>query len=357
MQDNQLPWIEPDQNPWRLPLLDLRPITQTMIASSKDPVFAENALSYAAEDGIVFWNRIPEGKMNSKVNLSYKIDGKLEAGVLFSPDCMEHKWAIFFDGENIIVVRSWLRELVFLAKTEQKDNVLTVHEIRGQISDSDAPKFIAALFNFLILSHCLSEVVPAPLPAGFENDTENAAYWAFSLFGNMAFVGSFDENLLPKSTGTLRSRTLFHIAAAKSDPAAIEKYINQGFNINAIAGDGLRPLHWSSYADGVVAMKMLIDNGADLNLPSLDGTTVLMQAVEANKLEQVEFLLKSGALVNLVDERGFSALHRAAEMGHIDIVKILLHYSADKNIKVDSHTALSLAMMNKHKEIVDLLKV
>jgi ankyrin repeat protein len=104
-------------------------------------------------------------------------------------------------------------------------------------------------------------------------------------------------------------------------------------------------------------MKMLIDNGADLNLPSLDGTTVLMQAVEANKLGQVEFLLKSGALVNLVDERGFSALHRAAEMGHIDIVKILLHYSADKNIKVDSHTALSLAMMNKHKEIVELLKV
>jgi hypothetical protein len=355
MQDNQLPWIEPDQNPWQLPLLDLRPITQTMIASSKDPVFAENALSYAAEDGLVFWNRIPEGKINSKINLSYKIDEKLEAGVLFSPDCMEHKWAIFFDGENIIVVRSWLRELVFLAKTEQKDNVLTVHEIMGQISDSDTPNFIAALFNFLILSHCLSEVVPAPLPVGLENDTENAAYWAFSLFGNLAFVGSFDKNLLPVSTATLRSHTLLHIAAAKSDLTAIEKYINQGFNINAIAGDGLSPLHWSSYAEGVVAMKMLIDNGADLNLPSLDGTTVLMQAVEANKSEQVEFLLMSGALVNLVDERGFSALHRAAEMGHTEIVKILLQYSADKSIKVDSHTALSLAMMNKHKEIVDLL--
>ena len=356
MQDNQLPWIEANQNPWQLPLLDLRPITQTMIASSKDPVFAENALSYAAEDGLVFWDEKPSGEMTTAVNLSYKIDEKLEAGVLFSPECMEHKWAVFFDGENIIVVRSWLREPVFLAKTEQHDNVLTVTEIRGQLTENDSKNFIAAVFNFIILSHCLSELVPAPLPAELENDTEHAAYWAFSLYGNMAYVGSFDENLLPASTATLRSHTLLHIAAAKSDLTAIEKYINQGLGINAIAGDGLRPLHWSSYDEGVVAMKMLIDKGADVNLPSLDGTTVLMQAVEANKSEQVELLLMSGALANVVDERGFSALHRAAEMGHTEIVKILLHYSADKNIKADSHTALSLAMVNKHNEIVELLK-
>ena len=78
-----------------------------MISSSNDPVFAENALSYAAEDGQVFWGMKPGNKKRSLVDLKYAIDGKLHPGVLFSPDCMEHKWAIFYDGLYIIVVRSW----------------------------------------------------------------------------------------------------------------------------------------------------------------------------------------------------------------------------------------------------------
>ena len=56
-EEQQLNWFEAAQNSWNIRLLDLRPITQVMISSSNDPFFAENALSYAAEDGQVFWGQ------------------------------------------------------------------------------------------------------------------------------------------------------------------------------------------------------------------------------------------------------------------------------------------------------------
>ena len=355
-EENQLPWIESTQNPWNIRLLDLRPITQVMISSSNDPVFAENALSFAAEDGQVFWGKEPENRNSTLVNLKYCIDRKLEPGVLFSPDCMEHKWAIFYDGLYIIVVRSWLKEVVFRAKTTQESNILTVSKIEGRIGEGDSEAFTATIFNFLILSHCLDAVVPAPLPSGLEEDTENAAYWAFSLYGKMAYVGTFDENLLAQSSAVLRTNSLLHIAAAKSDLAGIEKYITEGIEINCLSGDGLCPLHWSTYPENCDAMKNLINLGADVNAKSLDGTTALMLAVEDKKENHVLMLLKSGAAVNEVDYRGFSALHRAAEMGLAQIVQLLLDYGANKKLYADSHTALSLAIMNKHSEITELLK-
>ena len=332
-EEQQLNWFEATQNPWNIRLLDLRPITQVMISSSNDPVFAENALSYAAEDGQAFWDKESGNKKRISVDLKYAIDGKLQPGVLFSPDCMEHKWAIFYDGLYIIVVRSWLKEVVFRAKTSQEDDVLTVSEIEGCVGEEDTEAFTMAIFNFLILSHCLDVVAPAPLPGTLENDTENAAYWAFSLYGKMAYVGTFDEKFWPQHHTSLRTHSLLHIAVAKSKLEAIEKYILEGIDINCFAGDGLCPIHWATYAESCDSMKKLIDLGADVNQQSLEGTTALMQAVEANKAEQVLLLIKSGARVNLVDDRGFSALHRAAEMGLTDLANILMQHGANKSYK------------------------
>lgn len=54
-----LPLIAPENSPWNIPLLDLRPITLSMISSSKDPQMATNAVSYGGEDGTVFWGQQP----------------------------------------------------------------------------------------------------------------------------------------------------------------------------------------------------------------------------------------------------------------------------------------------------------
>ncbi len=41
----------PADNSWNIELLDLRPITLSMVSTSKDPQMAANAVSYGGEDG------------------------------------------------------------------------------------------------------------------------------------------------------------------------------------------------------------------------------------------------------------------------------------------------------------------
>jgi hypothetical protein len=52
-KEESLPWIESTQNPFGVRLLDLRPVTQTMLATSSDPQMAHNAVSYSGHKEIV----------------------------------------------------------------------------------------------------------------------------------------------------------------------------------------------------------------------------------------------------------------------------------------------------------------
>ena len=353
--EESLPWIEPSENAWGLRLLDLRPISQTMLSTSKDPQMATNAISYGGEDGTHFWGLKPNNQNNISINLSIPIDNSLEPGVLFTPDKMEHKWAIYFDGEYLIFIRSWLRQVFVIAKTTQKNNQLFIENIIGTFTEEESPEFSKAVLNFLLISHSIGEIVPAPLPKELELNTQSAGLWAFSSYGNMAHIGIFDENFLPIPTGKLRSHSLLHIAVAKSDIKEIERQVKNGTSVNTLAGDGLATLHWSIANDTIEPMQKLFELGADPNVRTTQGATPIMNAVQSNKIDHLNLLLKSGALINAKDNRGFTALHRAAEMGHLDILRILLSNGADKTIEAENHTALSLAKARENKDIIDLL--
>ena len=350
-----LPWIEPSENPWEIRLLDLRPISQTVLSTSKDPQMANNAISYGGEDGTLFWGIKPKIIQSISSDFSIPIDQRLEPGVLFTPETMEHKWAIYFDGEYLIFIRSWLRQVYVIAKTSQKNNKLIIEEIIGEFTENESPEFKTAILNFLLVSHAIGEVVPVPLPKELETNTREAGLWAFSNFGNMAHIGTFDERFLPSSIGKLRSHSLLHIAVAKADIEEIEKQVNNGTNVNSLAGDGLATLHWSISTDGIESMQILLELGADPNVRTIEGATPIMNAAQSNKIDHLNLLIKSGAFVNDQDNRGFTALHRASEMGHLEIVQILLSNGADKNIVAENYTALSLAMAQENKEIAELL--
>lgn len=349
-----LPLIAPENNPWNIELLDLRPVTLTMISSSKDPQMATNAMSYGGEDGTIFWQQQPPIGTTNATSLVIPIDGYLAPGVLFIPGQMEHKWAIYYDGENLIFVRSWQRRVHVIAKTIQEKDQLIITSITGEFMGDEDPAFTKAVLNFLLISHCMHETVPAPILKELGPNSKEAGLWAFSLYGNMAQVGTFDLNFIPSANGKLRSHSLLHIAVARGDAAEIEKHINAGININAPAQDGLAPLHWA-IAGPIEAMEKLLAMGADANVASLEGATPIMNAVQSNKIDKLNLLLQAGAIVNYRDNRGFTALHRAAEMGHIDVVKVLLAHGADKSIKAEDHTALSLAQAGNHTAIVELL--
>jgi ankyrin repeat protein len=211
------------------------------------------------------------------------------------------------------------------------------------------------VLNFLLISHALGEIIPAPLPAALASDTREAGFWAFSSYGKMAHFGTFDETLLPVPKGTLRSHSLLHIAVAKADRAAIARQVSNGINVNALAGDGLAALHWSMANDNTEPMQKLLELGADPDVRSTQGATPIMNAVQSNKTSHLQVLLAAGALINARDNRGFTALHRAAEMGYADIVQILLSGGADKTIEAEHHTALSFAKARGNKAVIELL--
>jgi hypothetical protein len=353
--EDNLPWIEASENPWGLKLLDLRPISQTMLSTSQDPQMATNAISYGGEDGTFFWGQKPNNSRTISSKIVLPIDGVLAPGVLFTPNTMEHKWAIYFDGEFLIFIRSWLRQVFVIAKSSQRNDHLFIENITGEFTEGETKEFTNSFLNFLLISHSIGEVVPAPLPKKLETNSRSAGLWAFSSYGNMAHIGTFDETFIAPTTGKMRSHSLLHIAVAKSDIHEIEKQVRDGINVNSLAGDGLATLHWSIATENIEPMQKLLELGADPNVKTTQGATPIMNAVQSNKIEHLKTLLKSGALVNAKDNRGFTALHRAAEMGHIEILQLLLINGADKNIQAEGHTALTLAKARENKQIIELL--
>ncbi|TSE05591.1 ankyrin repeat domain-containing protein [Aquimarina algiphila] len=350
-----LKWINPEQNPWGLKILDLRPISQNMLSTSKDPKMATNAISYGQEDGTAFTEYSPKSKRTFSSDLTISTDEKLEEGVLFNPSTMENKWAIYFINDRLLFIRSWLREAFVVAKTTQEKNQLRITEITGEFTDNESSKMTESILMFLLYSHSLNETVPAPIPKDLSSNTDQAGMWAFSTYGNMAHFGYFGEDFNYKTALKLRTHSLLHIAIARGELDKINLELDRNTNINCLAGDGLSTLQWAITADSNV-LSLLLDKGANPNTKSTEGATPIMNAVQSNKVEHLNILIENKADINAKDNRGFTALHRASEMGHKEIVRILLENGADKNVEAESHTPLSLAIAMKNKEIINLLE-
>lgn len=351
-----LNWIEASENPWGIKLVDLRPITQGMLSTSQDPQMAANAISYSSEDGSSFINQKPESRNEITAEISFCVDPILAPGVLFIPDVMENKWAIFFNQNRIIFVRSWLRKVFVTADTSQQNGRLHIHKILGQFSDINEPEFIRAIVKFLLISHTIGEIFPAPLPETLSPDLKSAGIWAMSMYGNMAHIGTFSSNYEGSTQTPIRSHSLLHIATARNDVDEISLQVKSGIPIDILGANGLASLHWSTASEDTRAMQRLIKLGADPNVRSIEGATPMMNAVQSKKVQHLNLLISSGADVNARDNRGFTALHRAAEMGHTEIVELLLNNGADPNIEADGQTPLSLAEIRGEAKIVSLLR-
>ncbi len=91
------------------------------------------------------------------------------------------------------------------------------------------------------------------------------------------------------------------------------------------------------------------EDDEELHLPELVYWSAL------GELAEVEKSLASGTDVNSADEEGYSALHAAAENGYLDVVKLLISKGADVGHKTQ-YTALELAEMAGHSDVVDYLK-
>lgn len=355
-EEPKLSWIEASKNKWGVKVLDLRPVTQEMVATSANPQMATNASSYSKEDGTSFTGQEPPFSATITTDMQFPVDPVLAPGVLFIPRTMEHKWAIYFHGDTLIFVRSWLRQVMVTAATRQVNGKLVITSISGKFLEDESPAFTRQILKYLLVSHVLGEKVPAPLPLELRSSPDEAALWAFSMYGNMAFVGFFDEGYDYEVTHPLRSHSLLHIAVAQGDTDLIRQYVQRGFDVDGLAGDGLAPLHWSLASTDTSVIDTLLQLGATADVRSGEGATPLMNAVQSNKEEFVKRLLAAGADVNVRDNRGFTALHRAAEMGLVNMVVLLLENGGDRHAAVGEYTPLSLATLRGQQEVIQLLQ-
>lgn len=95
-QPSEVRWLDSTDNPWGVPVLDVRPITSSMVWASSDRRCAENVASFIRDDGTSFIGVEPAGGHTVAAGLSFPIDRTLADGALFTPTEMEHKWAIYF---------------------------------------------------------------------------------------------------------------------------------------------------------------------------------------------------------------------------------------------------------------------
>lgn len=354
-----LAWLSEDENPWGVRVLDVRPYTHGMLSTSNDPQCAQNAVSFFGDDGAGWIGQLPTARYSEAVNRRYKVEGRLYEGPLFIPDCMEHKWAIFYRQGRLIFVRSWLREVYVVADvTRISDDEIEVTQLYGDFgAGADDEGFDGRVLDFLLRTHVLGQVYPAPLPSKLATDEESSALWCVRMFGKLAWVGALerpvDDEQPPEEP--LRSYSLLHLAATRGDRATLKTLLEQGWPLDILANDGLSVMHWAVAGEDPELPELLISLGADVDMPSIEGATALMNVVQNADVEKVERLIALGAEVNRGDLRGFTALHRACEMGHDEVALALLDHGADPTIEVQGHSPRSLALMQEHQGIVALI--
>lgn len=350
-------WLGPAENRWGVPVLDIRPVTLGMLSMTQNSECARNVAAFAGDDGTGFIGAVPSVERRIEAGLRFRVEGTLADGVLFAPREMEHKWGLYAHQGRILFIDSWLRQLRVTADVRASGDHLEVTAVQGVFTRADeAPELTVRTLEFLLRSHALDEVYPAPIPPGLEQDPEKAAIWCFSIFGNRAYLATPHPLATAPPERPLRTDSLLHIAVAREDPARMAALLDAGVPAGVRSRDGMAPLHWAvGVQDGARLAALLLERGSPVDVRSDEGATPLMNAVQDGSLAMAAFLLDHGADPGAADERGFTALHRAAEMGRPELVRLLLDRGAAPGVEAQGHTPRSLATARGHGDIVEML--
>lgn len=342
-----LSWLEAADNPWNVRVLDMRQTALGLVSTTSDPKIAAYFNSMVSEDGERF-RETPPLEPETPVNLEYRTQGPLPEGILFSPGEMEDKWALFFYAGRILCVRSWTGEVGAIGLTRQEDSRLVVSAVQGALRVEP----VEAAFDFLMRSHALSLVYPAPLQ---EPVTDQTPLLYFSLFGRRAQFASL-QRPAGEAKPVLGSITRLHLACVQGDgPAAVAR-LDDGTPVTVAGSNGQSPLHWAAVGGHPELVLLLLSRGSPSDTRDDHGCTPLMASVQSRKSEVCRLLLEHGAAAGAADGRGFTALHRAAEMGQVDIVELLLQAGAEPHPEAEGHTPLSLATREGHAAVVQRLQ-
>jgi ankyrin repeat protein len=104
------------------------------------------------------------------------------------------------------------------------------------------------------------------------------------------------------------------------------------------------------------SMKVLLALGANVHQCSAGYVNPLTSASESGKADAITLLLNHGADVNQRDQHAWTPLMYAAGAGQTSSVRLLILHGADVNAVGSSGSALQIAALVNHADIVAVLR-
>lgn len=158
------------------------------------------------------------------------------------------------------------------------------------------------------------------------------------------------------------NETALYKAAENGDIDAVRLLLDYGADVNLGRETPLIAALYDRSKNTHAIVQLLLDNGADVHRCTDIGLHSPIMLAAVNHPQCLQLLIDAGADINYVcrgttDYYQYTALLWAAEEGITESVKILLANGADIHAKNKrGRTALDLAMMGQHTEIVQLLQ-
>ncbi|NEU64753.1 ankyrin repeat domain-containing protein [Paenibacillus sp. ALJ109b] len=121
-------------------------------------------------------------------------------------------------------------------------------------------------------------------------------------------------------------------AAEGRDTESIEKWIQEGANINAQDQSGRTPVMIATYNNDLASATMLIGAGADVNVQDDMKNNPFLYAGAEGYLDILKLTIEAGADPAITNRYGGTALIPASEHGYVDVVRELL---TETSVNVD----------------------
>ncbi len=363
-------WLRGDESPFGVDVLDMAPAVSALQSSGASPEQTARALGWTLDDGhqhAVLASPAPAVAL-APGDLAWPAPPVLPDGALFRPQALEDKWALFLQKGRLLLIQSWSGTLACAVDVVPRDGALVATAIHGDPTGGrcgDTAELVRVV-DFLVQSHALGRILPAPLLAGLPAaDVEQLTLWSFRCFGRRALalsaapppapapvplrtdtavhiaalagradlvMGAAKAGLALDLPGTFQGYGPLHIAAAMGHEEVAMVLLSQGISVDqptapsAADGGGETPLQVccrQHKAGQDPVARLLLSAGADPRVCDADGATPLHLAARAGQLEVCTALLVAGCPADAVDHRGHSALHVAAELGHAVLVERL----------------------------------
>ena len=159
-------------------------------------------------------------------------------------------------------------------------------------------------------------------------------------------------------TGYDAGEAAIHYATQHNDTEIVKQLLEAGANPDVADKFGMTALKIAAWAGSgaVGAAKLLIQHGANLEIGGLDGTSLTMAQATQNFEVALE-LIKAGAKIDPDAEPIQPTFFAAVKLGDVEAVKVLIKHGAETQTRdPEGHTALQLAKLQGHAEVMKVLR-